>query len=87
MTLYLECPECYTKYTTERCGVKVQPEKPSVATVVCPICACSFDARIEFVPARTEILNEPGWFAKYVLRRQAQFTEVPGRYDVTSRKR
>lgn len=87
MNIKLECPQCETSYTTERCGVKVQPEHVTRATVVCLICGTSYDAKIEFVPARTEILNEPGWFAKYVLRRQAQLVEVPGRYDVTTKKR
>lgn len=64
--LRIECPTCATAYTADRLGLTLTPEQSALSTVVCLVCKIPFEAWIE----PHYIADEPGWFARYILRRQ-----------------
>jgi hypothetical protein len=62
----IECPECQTQYTTQRCGISLMPEESRQVTIACRVCTKQFDVLIE----PNYVTDEAGWFARYILRRE-----------------
>lgn len=74
--LRIQCPNCATSYTADRCGIP-RPDKAqqTIATVVCMVCRTQFDT--VFTPVVDAVENySPNWFARNIMRRKATFDLV-----------
>lgn len=46
-TLRAECPDCQTSYALARLGIKTVLVGATPATIVCVVCHCAFDVRVQ----------------------------------------
>lgn len=81
MDYRITCPHCQTTYSAARCGIADVRGK-TLATIGCPVCHQAFDVVIVEGKAVTTV-EQPGWFARVVLRRKPVTTveEMPPTVD------
>lgn len=62
--VWIECPQCYTRYDAGRLGITFGPEAGGQATIRCSICKTAFNA--DLVPSQPL-----SWIRRNVLRQAA----------------
>ena len=63
----IECPQCATSYTPQRCGMRdLAEDESAVITVKCLVCGWSFDTSVR----PKFIVVTPGWFQRVVMRKK-----------------
>lgn len=60
MDIRLECPECHTSYTAERCGLSNIAKQPTQVTVTCMVCKTNFHVLVRWTSSKTEV-SKPWW--------------------------
>jgi hypothetical protein len=86
----IQCPNCSTAYTADRCGVNIPENKNAIVTVVCVLCKGEFDVIVTWFPEQEAKPGSPavvpGWWSRVVMRKPI-VPEIPDKAGVPAQHR